>query len=97
MTSHNHLVDSLKCRAVGKVEAGQSQLEVARSLHVALKGSLGSVELIPNKLYCHQNGWPRWTTAPQLARDLDAVPGSIPRQALYSRLPKIVLYVRHLV
>ncbi|GFW14140.1 hypothetical protein TNCV_3547291 [Trichonephila clavipes] len=35
MTSHHRLDDSLRWRAVGILEAGQSQLKVVRSLQVA--------------------------------------------------------------
>ncbi|GFV42768.1 hypothetical protein TNCV_841231 [Trichonephila clavipes] len=41
VTSHNRLDDTLRWRAVGRVEAGQSNMEVARSLQVTRKGYLG--------------------------------------------------------
>ncbi|GFW32487.1 hypothetical protein TNCV_676461 [Trichonephila clavipes] len=41
MTYHNSLDHSLRWRAVGRLEAGQSQAEVARWLQVALKLSPG--------------------------------------------------------
>ncbi|GFS88993.1 hypothetical protein TNCV_3578201 [Trichonephila clavipes] len=73
ITTLRSLDDSLRCRTVGRLEAGQSQLEAARRLQTARK----------------------WTTAPQLIRDLAAVSERrISRQILYSRLTEIGLYVR---
>ncbi|GFS86451.1 hypothetical protein TNCV_513261 [Trichonephila clavipes] len=39
ITSHDHLDDSLKLRAIRRLEAGQSQVEGARWLQVARKWS----------------------------------------------------------
>ncbi|GFU38308.1 hypothetical protein TNCV_2433031 [Trichonephila clavipes] len=41
ITSHNRLDDSLRWRAVGRLEAGQSQVEVDRSLQVGQNWSPG--------------------------------------------------------
>ncbi|GFX15306.1 hypothetical protein TNCV_3302361 [Trichonephila clavipes] len=78
MTYHNRLEDFLKWRVIGRLEVGQSQSEVARwDGYWALRA--------------RQH---RRTTAPQLARDLAAVPGMrSSRQAVYSRLAEIGLYV----
>ncbi|GFU78896.1 hypothetical protein TNCV_307371 [Trichonephila clavipes] len=55
MTSHNRLDNSLRWRAVGRLEAGQSQAEETRWLQVAPKWSLG-YRIIPNQWYYHQEG-----------------------------------------
>ncbi|GFX14618.1 hypothetical protein TNCV_4016161 [Trichonephila clavipes] len=58
-TSRKRLDDSLRWRVNGRLETGQSQVEVARSLQEARKWSPGFMELIPKKWYCHQEGQPR--------------------------------------
>ncbi|GFW34014.1 hypothetical protein TNCV_286981 [Trichonephila clavipes] len=61
MTSHNRLDDFFRGRAVGRLEAGQSQVEVARSLQVA-RNWPPVLESIPNKWYSHQEGRPKIST-----------------------------------
>ncbi|GFU10128.1 hypothetical protein TNCV_3449221 [Trichonephila clavipes] len=79
MTSHNRLDDSLRWRDVDRLEAGQSQAEVARWLQMAQKWTPG----------CGIN------SKQMLARNLAALSGRrISRQTLYSRLAETVLYVR---
>ncbi|GFV97912.1 hypothetical protein TNCV_5069521 [Trichonephila clavipes] len=99
MTYHNCLEDFLRWRAIGRLEAVQSQAEVARWVR------LPSMESIPNKWYCHQEGRPwstqnrswtlsarrhRWTMVPQLARELAAVSE---RRISWQKVCS--LYVRH--
>ncbi|GFV11396.1 ATP-dependent DNA helicase [Trichonephila clavipes] len=82
-TSHNCLDDSLKWRAVGILEAGESQAVVGRSVHVTRKSSSS----------CGNNFKQRWTEASQLFSDLAAVSERISRQTVY-HLAETVLYSR---
>ncbi|GFX29327.1 hypothetical protein TNCV_3218611 [Trichonephila clavipes] len=65
MTSHNLLGDSLRWRTIGRLEAGQSQAEVALYLQVARKGSLTYGINSKHKWYCHQQGRLRVSTSAQ--------------------------------
>ncbi|GFX12034.1 hypothetical protein TNCV_2998171 [Trichonephila clavipes] len=88
MTSHNHLDDFLKWRAVFRLEASQSQAEVARSLQEAQKWS-------PS---CRMNSKQVVLSTRKLARDFAAMSGRrISKQTLYSRLAETVHYARRQV
>ncbi|GFW84691.1 hypothetical protein TNCV_2597361 [Trichonephila clavipes] len=83
MTSHNHLDDCLRWRAVGTRDAGQSQVEVDRWLQVArnMSPAYGIKGTIPG------------LTA-KLARDLAAVAGRSFMQTVYRSLPETGLYTQ---
>ncbi|GFX97442.1 HTH_Tnp_Tc3_2 domain-containing protein [Trichonephila clavipes] len=105
--------DSLRWRAAGRLEAGQSQAEVARLLQgpqkvVSRLWNQFQTSGIATRKICHgrtrtmtsaQDRYlalsarrHRWTTVPQLARDLSAVSGRIiSRQTVYSRLTEVAL------
>ncbi|GFX34613.1 hypothetical protein TNCV_3658511 [Trichonephila clavipes] len=71
MTNHNHLNESLRWRAVGSLEAGQSKSEVARWLQMTQKLAF-DYGINSRQVVLSQR---RWKIAPQLARDHAAVSG----------------------
>ncbi|GFS99553.1 hypothetical protein TNCV_2802821 [Trichonephila clavipes] len=88
MTTHNHLDDFLRWRAVCKLETGQSKKrKVSQGQHRALTSGQDRYLTLSARRH-------RWTRTPQLSRDLAAVRGRISRQTLYNRLAETVLYAR---